>query len=95
VLELQLDCAPLSDKYFFVLGQMDMWGAMNNLVSLGSAPNSEDQALYTQRIMNQTDRLAFYQLSLLLGNANFSTVYSQAPSEVRARFFGTWVPSLC
>ncbi len=61
---------------------MDLWGAMNNLVALGGASNPEDQALYTQRIMNQTDRLAFYQLSLLLGNANFSTVYAQTAEEV-------------
>ena len=62
--------------------QMDMWGAMNDLMDLGYATTSDEAALHYANVYNRTDNVAFYELSLLLGNDNFSSTYFQTPEEV-------------
>ena len=61
-----------------------MWGTMNRLVSLSASTSAEEDAQWMSDIFNRTDRIAFYELELLLGNANFTSVYTQSASEVAA-----------
>ncbi len=44
---------------------MELWGVVNDLVSLASASDAEQQDLFTQGVIDHTERLAFYELAIL------------------------------
>ena len=65
--------------------QMDLWGTMNELMGLAHATTPDESMMYYTNVFNRTDNIAQYELQLLLGNENFSTVYFQSASEVWTR----------
>ena len=65
--------------------QMDLWGTMNELMGLAHATTPDESMMYSDSVFNRTDNIAHYELQLLLGNDNFSSVYLQSASEVRLR----------
>ena len=55
---------------------------MNDLMSLSLSTTTDEADMYHNRISTNIRQVADTELSLLLGNENYTSAFSQSPEEV-------------